>query len=116
MADWNSALYMKFEHERTRAARDLLAQIPEFEPERIFDLGCGPGNGAQLLTTAFPRATIVGHAVVGDLATAATLSAFGFLVGPFIYLGHEMAWDHYGSPRESALALPTPTKLLPAPA
>ena len=60
MADWNSALYMKFEHERTRAARDLLAQIPEFEPDRIFDLGCGPGNGTQLLTTAFPRATIVG--------------------------------------------------------
>jgi trans-aconitate 2-methyltransferase len=60
MADWNSALYMKFEHERTRAARDLLVQIPEFEPDRIFDLGCGPGNGTQLLTTAFPRATIVG--------------------------------------------------------
>jgi trans-aconitate 2-methyltransferase len=60
MADWNSVLYMKFENERTRAARDLLAQIPEFEPERIFDLGCGPGNGTQLLTTTFPRATIVG--------------------------------------------------------
>ena len=60
MADWNSALYMKFENERTRAARDLLAQIPEFEPDRIFDLGCGPGNGTQLPTTAFPGATIVG--------------------------------------------------------
>jgi trans-aconitate methyltransferase len=24
MTDWNSALYMKFENERTRAARDLL--------------------------------------------------------------------------------------------
>jgi hypothetical protein len=31
------------------------------------------------------------YVVVGDLATAATLSAFGFVVGPFIYLGHEMA-------------------------
>jgi trans-aconitate 2-methyltransferase len=60
MADWNSALYMKFENERTRAARDLLAQIPEFEADRIFDLGCGAGNGTQLLTTAFSRATIVG--------------------------------------------------------
>ncbi len=56
------------------------------------------------------------YLVVGDLATAATLSAFGFLVGPFIYLGHEMAWDYYGSPRQSAFALPTLTKLLPAPA
>ena len=39
------------------------------------------------------------YVVVGDLATAATLSAFGFVVGPFVYLGHEMAWDYYGSPR-----------------
>jgi trans-aconitate 2-methyltransferase len=52
MPDWNSTLYMKFENERTRAARDLLARIPEFEPSSIFDLGCGPGNGTQLLTTA----------------------------------------------------------------
>jgi trans-aconitate methyltransferase len=45
MTDWNSALYMKFENERTRAARDLVAQIPAFNPSSIFDLGCGPGNG-----------------------------------------------------------------------
>jgi uncharacterized membrane protein len=56
------------------------------------------------------------YVVVGDLATAATLSAFGFVVGHFIYLGHEMAWDYYGSPREGALDLPTLTKLLPSPA
>jgi uncharacterized membrane protein len=43
------------------------------------------------------------YVVVGDLATSATLSAFGFVVGPFIYLGHEMAWDYYGSPRKGAL-------------
>jgi trans-aconitate 2-methyltransferase len=60
MPDWNSALYMKFERERTRAARDLLAQIPDFEPESIFDLGCGPGNATQLLAAAFPRAQITG--------------------------------------------------------
>ena len=60
MTDWNSALYMKFENERTRAARDLVAQIPAFNPSSIFDLGCGPGNGTELLATAFPSATIVG--------------------------------------------------------
>jgi uncharacterized membrane protein len=37
------------------------------------------------------------YVVVGDLATAAGLSALGFVVGPFVYLGHEMAWDYYGS-------------------
>jgi uncharacterized membrane protein len=48
------------------------------------------------------------YVVIGDLATAAALSAFGFVVGPFVYLGHEMVWDHYGAPKERALAPPTP--------
>jgi hypothetical protein len=30
---------------------------------------------------------------------AAMLSAFGFVVGPFVYFGHEKAWDTYGSRR-----------------
>jgi hypothetical protein len=29
--------------------------------------------------------------VVENLATAAALSAFGFVVSPFVYFGHEMA-------------------------
>jgi uncharacterized membrane protein len=33
--------------------------------------------------------------VVGDAATAAGLAAFGFVVGPFVYLGHEKAWDYF---------------------
>jgi trans-aconitate 2-methyltransferase len=60
VSDWNSTLYLKFERERTRAACDLLAQLPDFEPRNVFDLGCGPGNSTELLATAFPRATIVG--------------------------------------------------------
>ena len=36
--------------------------------------------------------------VTGELATAAKLSAIGFVIGPFIYLGHEKAWDYYGPP------------------
>jgi trans-aconitate 2-methyltransferase len=60
MTDWNSVLYLKFEAERTRAARDLLAHIPEFGPSYVFDLGCGPGNTTELLAAAFPRAAITG--------------------------------------------------------
>ena len=60
MTDWNSSLYLKYERERTRAARDLIAQIPDFGPRNVFDLGCGPGNSTELLASAFPRATIVG--------------------------------------------------------
>jgi uncharacterized membrane protein len=42
------------------------------------------------------------YIVIGDLATAAGLSAFGFVVGPFVYLGHEMVWDYYASPNKEA--------------
>jgi uncharacterized membrane protein len=35
------------------------------------------------------------YAVISDAATAAALTAFGFVVGPFVYLGHEMLWDQY---------------------
>jgi len=55
------------------------------------------------------------YVVVGDLATAAGLSAFAFVVGPFVYLGHEKLWDYYGSPRDRTLDLPAATNLLPAP-
>ena len=60
MGDWNSELYMKFESERTRAARDLLAQVSDIKPKTVFDLGSGPGNSTQLLVEAFPDAEVVG--------------------------------------------------------
>lgn len=52
--------------------------------------------------------------VVGDLATAAALSASGFILGPFVYLGHEMAWDYYGSPGARTPESQAPKILLPA--
>jgi len=55
------------------------------------------------------------YVVVSNLATAAALSAFGFVVSPFVYFGHEMAWDYYGSPRACRLDLSTSTNLGPAP-
>ena len=53
--------------------------------------------------------------VVGDLVTALTLSASGFILGPFVYLGHEMAWDYYGSPATHTPDPPAPIILLQAP-
>ena len=59
-SDWNPALYMKFEDERTRAALDLLARVPDRSPREIVDLGCGPGNSTELLARRFPNAHVVG--------------------------------------------------------
>jgi uncharacterized membrane protein len=52
------------------------------------------------------------YLVVGDLATAAALSAFGLFAGPFIYLGHEMAWDRRCASQKRAL--PPPAEGAPA--
>jgi uncharacterized membrane protein len=52
------------------------------------------------------------YIVVGDIATAVGLSAFAFVIGPFVYLGHEKLWDYYSSPKKPQQE---PTLLLPAP-
>ncbi len=67
---WSAAQYLQFEDERTRPARDLLAQVPGLPAGAVYDLGCGPGNSTELLLSRFP-----GHAVVGIDSDADMLAA-----------------------------------------
>jgi hypothetical protein len=46
--------------------------------------------------------------VVSDLATAVGLTAVGFVLGPFVYLGHEMAWEKFGASRHDEAVAATP--------
>ncbi|HSV57578.1 MAG TPA: trans-aconitate 2-methyltransferase [Variovorax sp.] len=59
-SEWNPALYARFEDERTRPARDLLARVALQSARLAFDLGCGPGNSTELLVERFPSAAVVG--------------------------------------------------------
>jgi len=57
---WNPQTYLAFADERTRPAAELLARVPDENPARVIDLGCGPGNSTALLRQRWPEAHIEG--------------------------------------------------------
>jgi trans-aconitate 2-methyltransferase len=71
MQPWDAKSYDRFEAERARPSRDLIARLPPKTPRRILDLGCGSGLSTLELRRAFPKAEIVGVDVSPDMLKAA---------------------------------------------
>jgi trans-aconitate 2-methyltransferase len=68
---WSAAQYLKFEHERTRPVRDLVARIPNAQVLSAADIGCGPGNSTEVLRERYRQARIIGLDSSTDMISAA---------------------------------------------
>ena len=79
MADWNPALYTRYEDERTRPARDLLARVGLQSARLAVDLGCGTGILAVSLARQNPDLRVVAtdQSAAAIASAAATAAANG---------------------------------------
>jgi len=117
---WDARRYDRFEAERARPSRELIARIPLREPRRILDLGCGSGLSTVELRRAFPNAEIVGVDISPDMLAAAAKRApdAAFAVGDaasfdsdgfdLVFANAVFHWvsDHLKAIRRLARALP----------
>lgn len=71
MVSWNPNQYLKFANERSRPCLDLIQRLLLDSPERIIDLGCGPGNSTTALARRWPNAQITGLDSSADMIAAA---------------------------------------------
>ena len=92
---WSAAQYSKFEAERTRPVRDLVAQLPAADIRRGIDLGCGPGNSTEVLLARYPGAEIIGLDSSEDMLQAARkrLPRLKFIQGDIAHLPTDAAYD-----------------------
>ena len=57
---WNPEQYLKFSNQRIRPALELLERIQIKSPQVIYDLGCGSGDIARIMSERWSSATVYG--------------------------------------------------------
>lgn len=68
---WSAQQYARFEDERTRPVRDLVAAIPRDDARTAIDQGCDPGNSTEVLAARYPMAAVRGLDSSDDMIRAA---------------------------------------------
>lgn len=68
---WSPGAYLTYSAERTQPFIDLIARSRVSRPDRIVDLGCGPGNGMPVLRSMWPDAAILGIDSSADMLARA---------------------------------------------
>jgi trans-aconitate 2-methyltransferase len=74
MPTWNPHQYLQFAQERSRPCHDLVGRIELDRPQRVVDLGCGPGNSTQVLSRRWPSAELLGIDQSPEMIQAARLA------------------------------------------
>jgi trans-aconitate 2-methyltransferase len=74
MPTWDAEQYLRFDDERTRPCRELAARVAVADPDRVIDLGCGPGNSTAVLAERWPKAELTGLDSSPEMVVAARRS------------------------------------------
>ena len=74
---WNSDQYLKFKKERTQPSIDLANRIKLNDPQKIIDIGCGPGNSTKVLFDRFPCAESITGADFSENMIAKAREEYG---------------------------------------
>jgi len=78
---WDPERYLVYADERGRPFVDLLARVDAYDPHRVVDLGCGPGNLTALLAARWPRADVLGVDSSAEMLAGADVPGVRFAQG-----------------------------------
>jgi len=68
---WDPTHYLSYADERGRPFHELMARVASRAPERVVDLGCGPGNLTVGLAERWPDAQVLGVDSSAEMIAAA---------------------------------------------
>jgi trans-aconitate 2-methyltransferase len=87
---WDPDRYLVYADERGRPFVDLIARVGAGAPDRVVDLGCGPGNLTALLAARWPGADVLGVDSSTEMVTRAREEAG---TGLRFELGDVRTWE-----------------------